>query len=82
MMCATIFWHGWLKGIKPFFDDTWFDFPTMRLPFSPEMWLIPLFDHTSGHCVVALCTEACWHFHVGSAGRQGWMWRARRGSSG
>jgi glyoxylase-like metal-dependent hydrolase (beta-lactamase superfamily II) len=53
------------------YDDTgesWSDFPAIRLPFEPEMWLVPLFGHTRGHCGVAVRTESGWLFHVGDAG--------------
>ncbi len=52
------------------YDDTgerWFDFAAIRLPFQPEMWLVPLFGHTRGHCGVAIRTESGWLFNVGSA---------------
>jgi len=48
--------------------DTWFDLPAIRLPLTPEMWLVPLFGHTRGHCGVAIRTGAGWFFHVGDAG--------------
>jgi glyoxylase-like metal-dependent hydrolase (beta-lactamase superfamily II) len=51
--------------------ETWFDFPAIRLPFDPEMWLVPLFGHTRGHCGVAVQTEEGWLFHVGSAAPTG-----------
>ncbi len=52
------------------YDDAgerWFDFAAIRLPFQPEMWLVPLFGHTRGHCGVAIQTETGWLFNVGSA---------------
>lgn len=62
---------------KPHFvlyEDTgerWFDFAAIRLPFEPEMWLVPLFGHTRGHCGVAVRTESGWLFHVGDAAPMG-----------
>ena len=53
-----------------FYDDcgdSWFDFKAIRLPFEPEMWLIPLFGHSRGHCGLAINTETGWLFHVGDA---------------
>jgi glyoxylase-like metal-dependent hydrolase (beta-lactamase superfamily II) len=47
--------------------DHWFDFKAIRLPFEPEMWLIPLFGHSRGHCGCAINTEAGWLFHVADA---------------
>jgi len=47
--------------------DHWFDFSALRLPFRPEMWLVPLFGHTRGHCGIAVATESGWLFNVGSA---------------
>jgi glyoxylase-like metal-dependent hydrolase (beta-lactamase superfamily II) len=52
------------------YDDAgerWFDFAAIRLPFRPEMWLVPLFGHTRGHCGVVIETESGWLFNVGSA---------------
>lgn len=45
-------------------SDLWFDFPAIRLPFDPEMWMIPLHGHTRGHCGVAIRTDDGWLFHV------------------
>ena len=53
-----------------FYDDGgdhWFNFKAIRLPFEPEMWLIPLFGHSRGHCGLAIDTETGWLFHVGDA---------------
>jgi glyoxylase-like metal-dependent hydrolase (beta-lactamase superfamily II) len=47
--------------------DTWRGLGAIRLPFEPEMWLVPLFGHTRGHCGVATQTEEGWLFHVGDA---------------
>jgi glyoxylase-like metal-dependent hydrolase (beta-lactamase superfamily II) len=47
--------------------ETWFGLPAIRLPFDPEMWLVPLFGHSRGHCGVAVRTQAGWHFHVADA---------------
>jgi len=47
--------------------DTWMDFPAIRLPFQPEMWLVPLYGHTRGHCGVAIRTGNAWLFHVADA---------------
>jgi glyoxylase-like metal-dependent hydrolase (beta-lactamase superfamily II) len=47
--------------------ETWFDLPAARLPFDPEMWLVPLFGHTRGQCGVAIRTPEAWHFHVADA---------------
>jgi glyoxylase-like metal-dependent hydrolase (beta-lactamase superfamily II) len=48
---------------------TWFGFDAIRLPgFEPQIWLIPLFGHSQGHCGVAIQTPAGWHFHCGDAG--------------
>ncbi len=47
--------------------DTWFDLPAIRLPFETQMFLVPLFGHTRGHCGVAVRTASGWLFHVGDA---------------
>jgi glyoxylase-like metal-dependent hydrolase (beta-lactamase superfamily II) len=46
---------------------TWLGLPAIRLPFDPEMWLVPLFGHTPGFCGVAIRTGTGWLFHVGDA---------------
>jgi len=46
-----------------FYDDTgekWFDFDAIRLPFEPEMWLLPLPGHTRGTCGLAVKTPGGW----------------------
>jgi len=53
--------------LHDFIDERWFDFDAIRLPFSPEIWLIPLVGHTRGHCGVAVKTEKGWHLHCGDA---------------
>ena len=59
--------HG--PAIKLYDDQgqRWFGFPAIRLPFLPEMWLVPLFGHSRGHCGVAVQTDSGWLFHVGDA---------------
>ena len=48
--------------------EKWFEFDAVRLPFVPEMWLMPLYGHSQGHCGVAIQAPDGWHFHVGDAG--------------
>jgi len=53
-----------------FYEDTgekWFDFNAIRLPFTPEMWLIPLAGHTRGLCGVAIKTPEHWLFQTSDA---------------
>jgi glyoxylase-like metal-dependent hydrolase (beta-lactamase superfamily II) len=47
--------------------DKWYDFDAIRLPFDPEMYLLPLFGHSAGHCGVAVKDDDGWLFHVGDA---------------
>ena len=47
--------------------DKWYDFDAIRLPFEPEMNLLPLFGHTLGHCGVAVKDGDGWLFHVADA---------------
>jgi glyoxylase-like metal-dependent hydrolase (beta-lactamase superfamily II) len=48
--------------------EKWYDFEAVRLPgIEPEVWLVPLHGHTSGHCGVALQTGKGWIFHCGDA---------------
>ena len=48
-------------------SERWFGFDAIRLPVEPQVWMVPLFGHTRGHCGVAVKTEGGWLFHVGSA---------------
>jgi glyoxylase-like metal-dependent hydrolase (beta-lactamase superfamily II) len=48
--------------------DNWRGFEAIRLPFnSPEMYLIPLFGHTKGHCGVAIKDNEKWIFQCADA---------------
>ena len=51
--------------------ENWFGLPAIQLPFQPEMWLVPLFGHTRGHCGVAIRSGDGWLFHVADAGPVG-----------
>lgn len=46
----------------------WYDFDAIRLPFTPEMWLVPLFGHTRGLCGVAVRLAEGWFFNATDAG--------------
>lgn len=48
--------------------ESWQGLPAIRLPFEPEMWLVPTFGHTRGHCAVAVAADDGWLLHVGDAG--------------
>jgi glyoxylase-like metal-dependent hydrolase (beta-lactamase superfamily II) len=45
-------------------DDTWYGFPAIRMPFKPEIWLVPLHGHTRGICGVAVKLEKGWFFNA------------------
>jgi glyoxylase-like metal-dependent hydrolase (beta-lactamase superfamily II) len=49
-------------------DENWYDFKAIRLPFKPEMWLVPLHGHSRGHCGVAVKLEKGWYFNAADAG--------------
>jgi len=52
------------------YDETgekWYDFDAIRLRLEPEMYLLPLFGHTTGHCGVAVKDGDGWLLHVGDA---------------
>lgn len=52
------------------YDDTgqkWYDFDAIRLPFEPEMWLLPLPGHTRGQCGVAIKTDRGWLLQTSDA---------------
>jgi glyoxylase-like metal-dependent hydrolase (beta-lactamase superfamily II) len=53
-----------------FYDDgagKWFDFDAIRLPFEPEMWLLPLPGHTRGQCGVVIKVPDGWLFQTSDA---------------
>jgi glyoxylase-like metal-dependent hydrolase (beta-lactamase superfamily II) len=45
----------------------WLGFEAIRLPFTPEMYLVPLFGHTRGHCGVAVRDGQGWLFQCADA---------------
>lgn len=45
----------------------WQGLDAIRLPFTPEMYLIPLFGHTCGHCGVAIRDGTGWLFQCADA---------------
>ena len=45
----------------------WYDFDAIRLPFEPEMYLLPLHGHSDGHCGVTVKNGGEWLLHVGDA---------------
>jgi len=47
--------------------EKWYDFEAIRLPFEPEMYLIPLFGHSAGHCGVAVKDGGDWLLQVADA---------------
>ncbi len=49
-------------------SEKWYDFDAIRLPFEPEMWLVPLHGHSRGHCGVAVKTGDDWFFNAADAG--------------
>jgi glyoxylase-like metal-dependent hydrolase (beta-lactamase superfamily II) len=53
-----------------FYNDSgerWYDFDAIRLPFEPEMWLVPLPGHTRGLCGVAVKARSGWLFQASDA---------------
>jgi glyoxylase-like metal-dependent hydrolase (beta-lactamase superfamily II) len=62
------FAHGPCWQLHQWQGERWYDFDAIRLPvIEPEIWLVPLPGHTSGHCGVAIQTETGWLFQVGDA---------------
>jgi glyoxylase-like metal-dependent hydrolase (beta-lactamase superfamily II) len=47
--------------------DQWLGWDAIRLPFAPEIFLIPLFGHTKGLCGVAIKHEKEWIFYCADA---------------
>jgi glyoxylase-like metal-dependent hydrolase (beta-lactamase superfamily II) len=55
----------WVLYDQP--NAEWLGLEAIRLPFSPEMYLVPLFGHTRGHCGVAIREDNGWLFHCADA---------------
>jgi glyoxylase-like metal-dependent hydrolase (beta-lactamase superfamily II) len=47
--------------------EKWYDFDAIRLPFDPEIYLLPLFGHSAGHCGIAVKEGDRWLLHVADA---------------
>jgi len=47
--------------------ESWMGMSAIRLPFEHEIWLVPMFGHTRGHCAVAVAADDGWLLHVGDA---------------
>jgi glyoxylase-like metal-dependent hydrolase (beta-lactamase superfamily II) len=45
----------------------WLGWDAIQLPFAPEMYLVPLFGHTRGHCGVAIRDRDGWLFQCADA---------------
>jgi glyoxylase-like metal-dependent hydrolase (beta-lactamase superfamily II) len=48
-------------------DADWLGLEAIRLPFMPEMYLVPLFGHTRGQCGVAVRDRDGWLFNCADA---------------
>ncbi len=61
--------HGPLWKTYSTASEQWYGLEARRLPFDDagEIFLIPLFGHTKGHCGVAIRQENRWLLHVGDA---------------
>ena len=56
---------AWVLYDEP--DAEWLGWEAIRLPFSPEMFFVPLFGHTRGHCGVAIQDGKGWLFQCADA---------------
>lgn len=63
----TDFAHGPAWLLYEQVTDQWLGLDAIRLPFTPEMYLIPLFGHTRGHCGVAVQDGDGWLFQCADA---------------
>lgn len=61
------FAHGPSWALYDHSDAEWRGLQAIRLPFSSEMYLVPLFGHTRGHCGVAIQDHGGWIFQCGDA---------------
>lgn len=50
------------------FDTKWFDLPAVRVKsIEPQVYLIPAYGHTVGHCMVAVQDNDRWLLHCGDS---------------
>jgi glyoxylase-like metal-dependent hydrolase (beta-lactamase superfamily II) len=61
------FQHGPSWVLHDRATEDWLGFEAIRLPFAPEMYLVPLFGHTRGHCGVAIQDGDGWLFQCADA---------------
>ncbi len=62
------FAHGPRWELHASQGEKWYEFDAVRLArIEPEIWLVPLPGHTSGHCGVAIQDGAGWIFQCGDA---------------
>lgn len=61
--------HNPIIKTYPTSPETWFGLEARKvnINFDTEIYLIPLFGHTLGHCGVAIRQEKNWLFHIGDA---------------
>ena len=61
--------HNPLIKTYPKSSQTWFDFEARKVDIGSEIeiYLIPLFGHTLGHCGIALKNQSQWLLYVGDA---------------
>jgi len=59
--------HGPCWALYHQINTNWLVFDAIRLPFNPEICLIPLFGHTRGHCGVAVQTSTGWVLQCGDS---------------
>lgn len=55
----------WVLYEQP--TEKWQDLDVICLPFTPAMYLVPLFGHTRGHCGVAIQNGSSWIFQCADA---------------
>jgi len=50
------------------FDSQWFDLPAVRVKdIEPQVYLIPAYGHTIGHCMIAVQNGDHWLLHCGDS---------------
>jgi glyoxylase-like metal-dependent hydrolase (beta-lactamase superfamily II) len=56
----AVFAHGPVWVTSDHAGELWLELDAIRLPFDPEMYLIPLFEHPAGHGGVAIRASGGW----------------------
>jgi len=59
--------HGPRWSLHAASGESWLGFDAVRVASEPDVFLVPMFGHTRGHCAVAVRSGERWLLHCGDA---------------